>query len=392
MCVFAVISVKRHWTQFIKVTLNKRRCNMKDDALKTMEFDAMSSEHIEKAEALEQAESAEKGGVLVDAVTKPLTKAEQRKRQRAVNASKALFKAIDVVFNLSQNSCPYVNNKNLETISCDENIVYDEQSPEVFNMDFYRVKTETAQPAIILIHGGGFTAGDKKYRKGQARFFSLNGFSVFCVNYGLAPEYIFPAPIKHLVTAANFIYDHAEEYNIDKQRIMVAGDSAGAYYSAILGAFNGNDKIKEFYGFAPKFRIYGALLNCGIYDIDTMLNTKYMFDVDDAVLLSFTGVNRAEFVEAKNKEYCAPVEHVTADFPPSFLIFSDGDLFCKGQGQAMVKKLDENGVYCEFYKARHGTSNHCFSLGWRGEDATAANELMCSFAKRLAAGKINLNA
>lgn len=367
---------------------------MKDDITETAagaELDAVSEEQIENAQALEQSES-EEAVVLADVVSKPLSKAEQRKRLRAVNASKALFKAIDVVFNLSQNTCPYVNSKNLETIACDENIVYDEEKPEIFNMDFYRVKTEAAQPAIILIHGGGFTAGDKKYRKGQSRFLALNGFSVFCVNYGLAPDYIFPAPIKHLVQAANFIYDRAEEYNIDRNRIMVAGDSAGAYYSAILGAFNGNEKMKEYYGFAPKFTIFGALLNCGIYDIDTILNTKYMFDVDDAVMLSFTGVNRDEFMKAKDKEYCAPVEHVTANFPPSFLIFSDGDVFCKGQGQAMIKKLDESGVYYEFYKARHSASNHCFSLGWRGEDATAANELMCSFAKRLAAGKINLNA
>ncbi len=313
---------------------------------------------------------------------------EERRRKSKVKNARMIFKAIDIIFYRSQNSCPYVNKKNIDTITCDADIDYDERVPDVCKLDLYRVPTAEKQPAVLLIHGGGFTAGDKKYRKGRAQFFALNGFSVFCINYGLAPDYNFPDPLKHIVAAANYVYDNAEAFNIDRDRILVDGDSSGGYYAAMLAAFNCTDKLKNVFGYAPKFKIFGALLNCGVYDMQTVLDTKYPFDIADGVIISLTGISGRDFDNYEHKEVCIPIDFVNADFPPTFLIYSRNDAFCKGQGEIMLEKLTEAGVYCEHYVARHPMSNHCFSLTWNGEDATAANELTISFAKRLANDKI----
>lgn len=326
-----------------------------------------------------------------DKAVNRLSRHERFKRRRSVRNAKLLFRAIDVLFKLSQNTCPYVNRTNADTIECDADIVYDDAVGGVCKLDYYRVKSDEKQPAILLIHGGGFCAGDKKYRKGRAQFFALNGFSVFCINYGLAPDYTFPTPLKHIVTAANYVYDNADRFNIDVSRIFVDGDSAGGYYAAMLAAFAGNDVLKTALDCDLKFNIFGAMFNCGVYDMNTVLNTKYPFDLADGVVLSLTGIRCKDFDEYEHKDVCEPVNFVTEHFPPTFIIYSDYDTFCKGQGQVMIDKLNKNGVYCEYYSARHATSNHCFSLTWSGEDASAANELMLSFAKRLAAGKIKLN-
>ena len=320
---------------------------------------------------------------------KKLDRLSSYKYRRKVRNTKVLFRAIDILFKRAQNSCPYVNKNDIVRMQCQTDIVYDELH-SVCKLDFYRCKSEEKQPAVIIIHGGGFTAGDKKYRRGRAQFFAVNGFSVFVVNYGLAPDYKFPDPFIHIVTAANYIYDRAEEFNIDTDRIFVDGDSAGGYYAAMLAAFNGNERFKEVFGLAPRFRVFGALLNCGVYDMDTVLNTKYPFNLADGVVLSLTGISVQDFDGYEYKDVCEPIEFVTKEFPPSFVIYSDHDVFCKGQGNVLVDKLNELGVYCEYYSAMHATSNHCFSLTWHGEDAFAANELLMSFAKRLAAGKINL--
>ena len=124
--------------------------------------------------------------------------------------------------------------------------------------------------------------------------------------------------------------------------------------------------------------------------MDTVINTKYPFNLADGVVLSLTGAGIKDFDGYEYKDICQPIEHVTKEFPPTFLIYSDHDVFCKGQGKVMADKLNEIGVYNEYYFAMHSTSNHCFSLTWHGEDAFAANELMMSFAKRLAAGDISL--
>lgn len=318
-------------------------------------------------------------------------KREAKWRKRKVRTTRIIFRAIDIFYAYAQNSCPYVNRKNVKTLIEERDIVYDEALPDVCKLDFYRSKTEDKQPAIILIHGGGFSAGDKKYRKGRARFFALNGFSVFNVNYGLAPNYIYPEPLKHLITAANYVYDNADKYNIDRERIFVGGDSAGGYYSAMLAAFNCSDKLKQEIGVSPKFNFFGALLNCGVYDMNTVMTTKYPFGLADGVVLSMMGIRTTDFETYKYRDVCVPAEHVAQGYPPSFLIYSDNDIFCKGQGNIMTDILSKNGVYNECFVARYPDSNHCFSLTWTSDDAIAANELMLSFAKRLADGKIKLN-
>lgn len=320
-----------------------------------------------------------------------LTKRDKRKRKLKLRLTKRLFRAIDIFFALSQNSCPYVNKTNAGNITVKNDIVYDDTEPDVCKLDFYCCKSEEKQPAIILIHGGGFSAGDKKYRKGRSQFFALNGFSVFCVNYGLSPQFFFPDPLKHIVTAANFVYDNAEKFNIDPQKIFVGGDSAGGYYAAMTAAFNCSDKLKSALGFAPKFKFFGALLNCGVYDIQTVLDTKYPFGISEGVMLSVSGINTSDLDKYKYRDVCEPSKLVSEGYPPTFVIYSDNDVFCAGQGDIMLDVLRKNNIYFEYFSARYSGSNHCFSLSWLGDDAAAANELLLSFAKRLTDDKIKFN-
>ena len=323
-------------------------------------------------------------------IDEELSKQELKRRTRAVKASKRLFRSIDILLDFAQNACPYVNSKNKDTILCDKDVIYDESLPDICKLDVYKVQSDKPQPAVMIIHGGGFSAGGKTYRRGHAQFMALNGFTVFCVDYGLAPTYPFPDPVSHLVNAANYIYDHAADYNIDTDRIMVAGDSAGAYYSAMLCAINCGDAYKKRFGYELKFKIFGALLVCGLYDLATVLNTKYLLDLDDGVFLGFTGFSRRDLDSYEHKDFCMPFNYINEKFPPTFVVHSDTDIFCKDQGKILIQKLEELGVYCESFMARHKTSNHCFSLHWRGEDAAVANELMISFAKRLANDKIKM--
>lgn len=318
-----------------------------------------------------------------------LSRYQKFKRRRAVRKAKILFRAIDVLFAEAQNTCPYINKHNARTVSEEKNIVYDESLGDMGKFDFYRpADAREKLPAIVLIHGGGFTAGDKKYRRGRSRFFVLHGFAVFAVNYGLAPDYLFPQPLEHLVKAANFIHANAERFNIDPERIAVGGDSAGGYYAAMLASFNCTDELKNRLGFSLDFKVFGALLNCGVYDIDTVLDTKYPFRIDEGILLSLTGIRSGDFHRYEYGDICVPVRFVNKKFPPTFVIYSPHDTFCAGQGELLTEKLTEAGVTCEYYAAKDMFSNHCFSLTWTSNDAVAANSRIADFAKRLAQGKI----
>lgn len=100
-----------------------------------------------------------------------------------------------------------------------------------------------ALPAIIYYHGGGWVIGSRDGNDSLCRYLSnATGCRVFSVEYRLAPEFKFPVPIDESFIALKFISDNSEELNIDKSKIVVAGDSAGGNIAAVMSLMAREEK------------------------------------------------------------------------------------------------------------------------------------------------------
>ena len=117
-----------------------------------------------------------------------------------------LFVAIDKLYNPFQNERKMTKFKDVE-FDIKTDIVYDTSSPEACKLDTYCVKGQSGKklPVLFYIHGGGFVAGDKHYRRALSRWSAVQGYFVVNVNYGLCPEYQCPVPHKQLVAALNWV-------------------------------------------------------------------------------------------------------------------------------------------------------------------------------------------
>lgn len=103
---------------------------------------------------------------------------------------------------------------------------------------------------IINFHGGGFTIGDSTDDARFARFCTDPKYldAVFIsVQYRLAPEYPFPTPVEDCADAIRYVYDHAEEFGVDKERILLSGFSAGGNL-AVAGSILVNHPEEVGYG------------------------------------------------------------------------------------------------------------------------------------------------
>ena len=97
-------------------------------------------------------------------------------------------------------------------------------------------------PAVLVVHGGGWSAGDKQFNfKLLFEPLSKAGFAWFTVDYRLAPQYPYPAAIDDVVKAIKYVQAHAKEYRIDPKRIAITGESAGGHIVAYIGARYGEE-------------------------------------------------------------------------------------------------------------------------------------------------------
>ena len=258
---------------------------------------------------------------------------------------------------------------------------YDGEKIECFFMSPKALKDKA--PCLIYIHGGGFMAGDKVYRKGLGTWFALNGYFTINVNYGLSPEYVFPKPLKHLISSLGWIERNAEKLNLDLSKIIIAGDSAGAYYALTVATVMGNEDLKRELNVKNNIKFSAAILNCGVYDIKKALEGKFLFNLNKKVFEASTGITEEKFLKYRYKKFFSPVDLVEKDFPPTFLIYAEKDLLCNGHAELLIDKFDEKDVYFESFCSTSVLDNHCFSLEWKRKTAKIANQMLETFLLKL---------
>jgi len=99
----------------------------------------------------------------------------------------------------------------------------------------YRPVVGRRLPVTVFFHGGGYVLGDLDSHDGLARLLANGSRSlVVSVDYPLAPEHKFPAPIDAGYAATKWVADNADELGADRARLAVAGDSAGGNLAAVV--------------------------------------------------------------------------------------------------------------------------------------------------------------
>jgi acetyl esterase/lipase len=223
-------------------------------------------------------------------------------------------------------------------------------------MDVYPSKTGVSPyPAIVYIHGGGWTSGDKSDGVGLIFKEKLvnSGFEFISINYRLAPKYTFPDPIEDVKCAIRHLRANAASYEIDPQRIGVMGGSAGGQLAALLGTSD----IKEGWDVGQYLdqssRVRAIVDMYGISDLKAQLSKS---DRLDLMLKIFN----ASSLEDPILVTYSPITYVTPDDPPFLLLHGDQDTSVwPEQSQILYNRLVAAGVPTELVMVKN--AGHSFT-------------------------------
>lgn len=152
---------------------------------------------------------------------------------------------------------------------CQSDLAYGDAADE--RLDFFRAKHRGA-PLLVFIHGGWWRTLDKADFSFVAPPFIDTGVNVALTNYTLAPAASIREIVRQQLRALAWLYRNADTLGFDRDRIVVAGHSAGAHLAAMMMA-----ALWPVYdAHLPYNLIKAGILLSGLYDLKPVLSADFV--------------------------------------------------------------------------------------------------------------------
>jgi acetyl esterase len=201
--------------------------------------------------------------------------------------------------------------------------------------------SDSPQPVVILVHGGGWEAGDKQtYIRPWFGTLTAAKIAWISINYRLAPEWKHPAAVEDVEAAVGWVQANAKRLRLDPSRIALMGESAGGHLAA-LAALRG------------RVSVAGLVSFYGVHDLALWFEQRGEIPKNIAGYLTASG--EQALAEA------SPVTYLNAKSPPMLFVHGTAD---KGvphaQSQRMCDAARRLGVRCDLVLiegAPHGVEN-----------------------------------
>lgn len=216
-------------------------------------------------------------------------------------------------------------------------------------------KPNEKRPAVLQIHGGAWVLGSKDEQGiPLLNHLASCGWVGFNADYQLSPKVKYPAHLVDCKQALVWIREHAEEYNVDPNFIVVTGGSAGGHLCALV-ALTQNDPA-----FQPGFEtadtsVQAAVPFYGVYDLtDREGHNGRQFT--DLLTKTVMGVTMKESPAAWAAY--SPLDRITEEAPAMMVIHGDKDVLVPVEGarsfaEALRKTSKSPVVYAELHGAQH---------------------------------------
>lgn len=219
----------------------------------------------------------------------------------------------------------------------------------------YRPAADGPLPAIVFVHGGGWVVCSLDTHDNICRHLCVDtGALVISIDYRMAPEHPFPVPQDDCVAALRFVFARAHELGIDRDRVVVGGDSAGGNLALATVI-----RLRDADGPAPA----GQFL---LYPVTEHYSAGFPSYREFASGFGLTADEMkwywnlyAPTPDLYLHPLASPLRADLSALPPSYVMTAECDVL-RDEGEALAAKLDEAGVpvtFGRFDGLNHGCAN-----------------------------------
>lgn len=213
----------------------------------------------------------------------------------------------------------------------EENITYGQADGTELKLDLARPQGNGPFPAIVFIHGGGWSGGGRQAYRGQIQEAAKRGYVAATISYRLmkfdekkkettTATTIFPAQIHDAKAAIRWVRANAKKYHIDSNRIGVTGGSAGGHLSLLVGLTDPSSGLEGESGNTEQSSRVKAVVN--VFGPTDMV-VCYEKSSVAWIFRLFMGGTPAEAGE--RYKAASPITYVSKDDPPVLTLHGDKD-------------------------------------------------------------------
>jgi acetyl esterase len=197
---------------------------------------------------------------------------------------------------------------------------------------------EGRAPILLYLHGGGFVNGNITTHDEPCRLLCHHGhMHVVSVEYRLAPEHPYPAPIHDAAAALAWVQREADALGADPQRVLIGGDSAGANLATVAAL----DAAAQDRAPAAQLLIYPALDMASTFASRALFGRGYMLTSEDMDAFSRLYLGDLDATDAGWR--ASPLRATTLHQAPPALIVTAGFDPLRDEGEAYAERLCANG-------------------------------------------------
>lgn len=211
-------------------------------------------------------------------------------------------------------------------------------------LDLHRPQGEKP-PLIVYVHGGGWRAGSKE----DVPIVDLydKGYAIASVNYRLSTQAPFPGQVHDIKAAIRFLRGNAGKFQVNADKVVIIGSSAGGHLAALVGVTNGVKELEGSVGenLEQSSDVQGIVSYYGASDLQTILSQSTPKGLEFRIpalklLLGDTPDKKPELARL-----ASPVAHLDKKDPPLLLIHGDADpQMPPQQSQELAKAYEVLGL------------------------------------------------
>ena len=265
-------------------------------------------------------------------------------------------------------------------------IRYSDNYPNSFlDITYPDENREASRPTFIYFHGGGFFGGSKSIGDPLAGSdatallddICAGGFNLVNIDYVLVPDYHFPAPLIQANEAFQFLLDHADEYHLEMDQMVIMGSSAGAIMTSQLGSIITNPDYAAALGISPVLK--PEQIKAVVLDDAPLVYDK--FSLGTKVLVG-NYVKGSIFLSREEKQTYNNILWVDSNYPDAFLLGSEYYVDMREMDAALTSANAEHALVDPLAE-RNLQMQHCFVASERENDvAKDAFDRMMFFIKQ----------